>query len=1104
MASLVAVYRGVFLYGDSGTGKSSLVNAGLLPQAGRLGLEPVRLRVQPRAGEELVINRIVADDDASELLPCPLAPDDGDAERIVLSIAEFEKRVRAVSQEHRLLIVFDQFEEILTLFDDADASRQALAAMMVRLLREPLPVKLLFAFREDYLGRVKQLLCARPELVDQALRLGPPSADALTTIIRGPFERFPERYHRVLDDALAERLRAALAERFGTGDVSLSEVETVCLRLWMSPDPGALLAEKGLRGLLEDELGEALEAFAPGLRIVAIALLSHMVTAAGTRNVVSAEDLRQRVAEDDKTIPPALVDEALERLERDSKLVRRERRRDIYLYEITSEFLVPWISRRREELRHAHEHRRERRRQRILGAIAASLFVVLAGVAALAVWALMQRDAATRATRAGISRQLAARATDLSKDALEHGLTLSLAAQSLNDTVEARRSLLAGLLSEPRLARVLHDGEADPLPTGFSGDGTRFAAFADDGHATVWDVASGRVRAHTRPADYLAADVNAETQLLAKTTPRAPGAIDLYKLGSGAPSLVGTLRDRDHRFDDVLFAADGRRLAAVTASHELVIWDVPRRHRLRRPPGRHYKNVWDFSMDGATLAVATTGGAVALWDVARGTRRVVPRDPQGSPKSAVEAVALDPSGHMLAVARDNPGGAGAILLYDADRATVTARISTGRASVSSLDLSRRFVAASSFDGSEAWLWDAATGKRAGHRLRGVASFGLVHFSADGRRLAIGSGGGAVSLFDPSGQRSLGGRLSANPGGGLVFAAGGRAVVTGDRRRRRISVVALDGSRRTYPLRVPGPAATDVLAVNPVTGVVAALTARRERLRREGVVVLYDPRDGRTVTLPRSIGDAPTAAFSPDGRTLAVGGSLGAITLWNAASGKSAGAPIAGAGLPRKYEYAGIESLSFDADGGRLLAYSRGVLASWDVSRRGPRDILLRPGDRQLVAVDRSHRIAALLSAGGSPTLWDVPGHRSLGGLLVDTTYNAFGAGLAAFSPDSSLLAITRAKDGRITDNGTYVDVFDVRTHQPVARLTVDGTIDAMSFGAPGQTLATATARGIQTWRLDGAYVHGRACQVIDRDLSQADWRTLVGSLDGFSPICGPR
>jgi hypothetical protein len=398
----VAVYRGVFLYGDSGNGKSSLINAGLLPHARRLGFEPVRVRVQPRAGEELVIEPIEISDDGTELLPSPLLPQTSDSSRVVLSIAEFGARVRAAAEEHRPLLVFDQFEEILTLFEDeeATAARGALTEMIVRLLGEPLPLKLLFAFREDYLGRVKQLLGAHPELVDQALRLGPPSDDSLETIIRGPFDRFPGRFERELDSELAQRLRAALAERFGTGDVSLSEVQTVCLRLWGSADPGALLAAKGVQGVLEEELGEALDVFPADLRAAAVALLSEMVTSAGTRNVITAGDLRQRVRAQDDQIAPALLDEALERLEQESRLVRRERRRDLYLYEITSEFLVPWISQRREELRLVRERRRERRRlMRILGLIGGGLLIVSAIVAAFVVSVDRQRAAARDARR---------------------------------------------------------------------------------------------------------------------------------------------------------------------------------------------------------------------------------------------------------------------------------------------------------------------------------------------------------------------------------------------------------------------------------------------------------------------------------------------------------------------------------------------------------------------------------------------------------------------------------------------------------------------------------------------------------------------------------
>ena len=287
------MYRGVLLYGDSGSGKSSLVNAGLIPEALALGFEPERLRVQPRAGEELVVQRIATADDKEDVLPSLLAVDEDSSVRTVLSIDAFEARLQEVCDGHRPLLIFDQFEEIVTLFDEAELEepRRSLIELFVRLLHGSLPVKLLFSFREDYLGKVRELLAACPELVDQALRIAPPTADTLPTIIRGPFERYPEHFARELSPALTERLVTVLGERFGAGELSLSEVQTVCLRLWQSDSPEALLEAKGPQGLLEDYLGEALEEMPEQLRAAAIALLGQMVTAAGTRNVISADDL---------------------------------------------------------------------------------------------------------------------------------------------------------------------------------------------------------------------------------------------------------------------------------------------------------------------------------------------------------------------------------------------------------------------------------------------------------------------------------------------------------------------------------------------------------------------------------------------------------------------------------------------------------------------------------------------------------------------------------------------------------------------------------------------------------------------------------------------
>src|SRR5204862_5159049 len=136
------------------------------------GFQVEYVRVQPRAGEELVVERIQADEHGS-LLPSLFAGDEA-APRRVLSTESFEARIRAGSAGVRPLLVFDQFEELVTHFEEEsqhELQRRIVELITVLLHDASLPVKMLLTFREDYLARVKQLLGAAPELVDQAMRL---------------------------------------------------------------------------------------------------------------------------------------------------------------------------------------------------------------------------------------------------------------------------------------------------------------------------------------------------------------------------------------------------------------------------------------------------------------------------------------------------------------------------------------------------------------------------------------------------------------------------------------------------------------------------------------------------------------------------------------------------------------------------------------------------------------------------------------------------------------------------------------------------------------------------------------------------------------------
>src|SRR5215218_2281064 len=192
-----------------------------------------------------------------------------------------------------------------------------------------------------------------------------------------------------------------------------------------------------------------------------------MITSAGTRNVVSAEAVIARVQEEER-IPRERLELALNRLESDSKLVRRERRRDLYLYEITSEFLVPWISRRRQELVGLRKTRTQRRRRLLVGSFA-GFFALVAVLGSLGFWALKQRNDAEAAEKnarqaetEASSLVLAFSSTAQLESRLDASLILGLAGYRLSDRPETRSSVISALeaaKSSPAMVILRgHDG----------------------------------------------------------------------------------------------------------------------------------------------------------------------------------------------------------------------------------------------------------------------------------------------------------------------------------------------------------------------------------------------------------------------------------------------------------------------------------------------------------------------------------------------------------------------------------------------------------------------------------------------------------------------
>lgn len=203
------------VYGSSGSGKSSLVMAGLVP---RLRERACVVTVRPSHGRTPVYAL------AAALLPA-LEPDQSEAARMAElpnlaqaltggGIVEVVQRVRARSGMDEVVLVIDQFEEIYTAAGDSDAFVSAL----LPLLRTPSAgVHTVLTVRIDYSHDVLAQLETAQLRRDASYMVTPLDRDQLREAVEGParergvaFE--PGLVDRILDDAGDEPGQLPLVE----------------------------------------------------------------------------------------------------------------------------------------------------------------------------------------------------------------------------------------------------------------------------------------------------------------------------------------------------------------------------------------------------------------------------------------------------------------------------------------------------------------------------------------------------------------------------------------------------------------------------------------------------------------------------------------------------------------------------------------------------------------------------------------------------------------------------------------------------------------------------------------------------------------------------
>lgn len=278
LASLVAARPLVAVVGASGSGKSSLIQAGLLPRlrkkVGDTAADWLVASFRPQGRPFYELAKSLARLTTSK--PIEQAAETQDlivkleAGKIILSTLADLLPER---NERQVLLVIDQFEELFTLGSDHTQQERFLQVLLAD-LDQPGPLTLLLVLRADFMGHALAFPALQEALNRYPPRLVGPIADP--RLLRAVIEE-PARQQKVsFEPLLVERILRDLGQHAEAGDehhaVSLPLLEFTLTQLWERQTERTLthLAyEKlgGVRKALSSHADQALNQFSAADRL---------------------------------------------------------------------------------------------------------------------------------------------------------------------------------------------------------------------------------------------------------------------------------------------------------------------------------------------------------------------------------------------------------------------------------------------------------------------------------------------------------------------------------------------------------------------------------------------------------------------------------------------------------------------------------------------------------------------------------------------------------------------------------------------------------------------------------------------------------------------
>jgi WD40 repeat protein len=1117
------------LLGDSGSGKSSVVFAGLVPRLEREGhwrCSTFRPGADPfhALARALVPLYAPSLDETEQMVHArklaeELQKKDG------LSLANVLAQVSHNAPQDKLLLIAEQFEELYSLCPD-EGLRQAFLDALIEGFSPacingsatdgsaPRPAaRLLLTMRLDFLGSA---LAYRPfaEFFQQEgegkgdVKLGPMNDKEL----REAIERPAADQSVFFESRLVERILRDVAAEPG----HLPLLEFALTELW-SLREGALLTHAaytaigGVEGALARHADGCLAALEPAEQQEARRVLLQLVRPgegkADTRRLTTRKELGedrwqlvQRLADDrlvvtsrnaagDDTVE--VVHEALIRhWDQLSRWVNNDRN-----------FLV-WRSGLRDAISTWNYNDREEDgllRGRVLDLAKAQLqqraddlddvekeFIAASASAAEEI---LQRER-TRRKQAEKRRQLLLTALGIALTVVS--MTLFLAGSQLVRAQHLRGEALAvsaKLTVNTRPADALFEALAssgfDKYRIFLNASKNPYPLLASSSEALIQGLGlnheQNRFMGHLGDVRSVEFDCNGQRIVSAGED----GTVRLWDVHSGQ-QIGEPMRGHEGYVRSAAFSSDGQLIVSAGQDGTIRLWDAKGGHEIGYPLIGHQGGVLSamFSQDGERIVSSGEDGTIRLWDVRSGEEDIAPLlGHQGWVRSA----AFSQDGKWIVSAGED----GTVRIWDAMSGQMTIKPIRGhqgwvKTAAFSQDGER--IVSAGYDG-KVRIWDRKSGRPTLPPLRGHEGWvKSAAFSSDGYGKWIVSAGedGTIRLWDSNTGQAVEKPFTGHQGWVLSarFSNDGEWIVSSGQ----------DGTVRLWKLDQKGVNWRQFSGHQGKVGY-ASMDSDGEKIVSagdDGTVRIWDfkQRQPSAMIMRGHQGSVKTASFSADGKQVVSAGEDGSVRLWDVVSGQSVGDPLIG-------HYGGVLMATFSNDGLMIVSGGEdGTIRRWDSMSGLEIGEPLQGHKGGVLTASFSNDGERIVSAGQDKTvfLWDTKSGR-----LIHRTSLEYRGWIisASFSTNGERIAT-------VCDDGV-IRIWDSLSGQNTGELIGDSQqgVRMASFSVDDQQIVTASYDGtVRLWdakslRAIGEPLRGHQGKVFAATFGKHDKRVVSAGEDGI-------